>query len=346
MVKRIVANLWGNDNASQGSRHVGKGRVVWGVTALDFLRLEGMLADVKRLKGSLPDGKHRIKWIHRTLCDEPIFGGAIADLPPTKSSGTHVVQPESFFDESKRTEIYFLANLVDQTDKTEIAFRVSKKQPEIWNPLTGEIADAKAFYQRDGMTIVPLEFAPNGSICVIFRKPIVNSAKGNEADNSIKFDAPRTIDGAWVVSFIPKLGESFVVQFDELIDWAKHPNDAIKHFAGAAIYKKEFDFKKTEGAVYLDLGRVREMVRVRLNGKELGTLWAKPFVLDITQAIRDGSNQLELEVVNHWANCIIGDAKLPESERKTKTNIRQLKSETPLLESGLIGPVQIKCSAK
>jgi hypothetical protein len=71
-------------------------------------------------------------------------------------------------------------------------------------------------------------------------------------------------------------------------------------------------------------------------------LWARPFEIDVTDALRDGENILELEVVNHWANRVIGDTKSPESQRQTKTNIQRLTAETPLLESGLIGPVQLK----
>jgi hypothetical protein len=138
-----------------------------------------------------------------------------------------------------------------------------------------------------------------------------------------------------------------MITFSKLIDWTKLHNDAIKYFSGTAIYHKEFSYKKdktktTGQRIYLDLGLVREMAKVRLNGKDLGTLWARPFELDVTDAIQDGKNTLELEVTNHWANRIIGDSQLPESQRQTKTNIRKLNPKTPLLESGLIGTVQLK----
>ncbi|MDR1925815.1 MAG: discoidin domain-containing protein [Planctomycetaceae bacterium] len=343
-VKGIVEKLWGTENSARAIRNVGKGRVVWGMTSAELLRNDNLPPDVSRLSGSLPDGKHRIKWIHRTMYDHFVFGGKVAELSPINSILTRNVKPDDAFDSENRnrTEIYFLANLTAEVDKTETAFRVTKKQPEIWNPVTGEIADAKAFRQENGQTIVPLEFAPNGSVFVVFRKPILPDAKGNATDNSLQFEPLQTLDGTWTVSFDPKRGAPASVQFSELIDWTKHPDDGIKYYSGAAIYKKDFSFKKPDEPVYLDLGLVREMVRVRLNGKELGTLWSRPFQIDVTDVIREGDNHLELEVVNHWANRIIGDAKLPPSQRQTQTNIKRLTAETPLSESGLIGTVRLK----
>jgi hypothetical protein len=89
------------------------------------------------------------------------------------------------------------------------------------------------------------------------------------------------------------------------------------------------------------LGDVKELAEVRLNGKNLGVLWAKPFRVDITDAVRPQNNQLEIEVVNFWPNRIIGDESLPPDKRLTRTNIRKLTKDTPLMPSGLLGPVQV-----
>jgi hypothetical protein len=303
---------------------------------------------VKRLTGTLPDNQHRIKWIHRTLHNSEIFGGKTTTLSPVNTATTPETTPQVALDNTNRTEIYFVANLVAQTDKTEIAFRVTQKQPELWNPLNGTITDAKSFRQENGQTIVPLEFAPNGSIFVVFRKPIAEDARGVANDNSLQFEQLLTLNENWAVTFISPFDQADIMaKFPKLIDWTKHDNDEIKYHSGKAIYYKEFSYKKDKNKsenqrIYLDLGLVREMVKVRLNGKDLGTLWARPFEVEVTDTIQDGYNILVLEVVNHWANRIIGDSQLPESQRKTKTNIRKLNSQTPLLESGLIGTVQLK----
>jgi hypothetical protein len=89
----------------------------------------------------------------------------------------------------------------------------------------------------------------------------------------------------------------------------------------------------------LDLGNLRELAEVRLNGKSCGITWTPPFRVDVTDAIKRGTNKLEVEVVNFWPNRIIGDAHLPPEQRRTKTNIRKLTRDTKLMESGLFGPV-------
>ncbi|MDR1053579.1 MAG: hypothetical protein LBL39_05335, partial [Planctomycetaceae bacterium] len=344
--------LWEKNAPAKQIRYVGKGRIITGMTAAEVLRNDKLPPDVKRLTGTLPDGQHKIKWIHRTLHNNEIFGDKTTNLSPINTAETPETTPQVALNNTNRTEIYFVANLVAKTDKTEIAFRVTKKQPELWNPLNGTITNAKSFRQENGQTIVPLEFAPNGSIFVVFRKPIAEDAKGVAKDNSLQFEKLLTLDEDWNVTFLSPIDQAngsdqIMITFSKLIDWTKHNNDVIKYHSGTAMYLKEFSYKKdktktTGQRIYLDLGLVREMARVQLNGKDLGTLWARPFELDVTDAIKDGNNTLLLYVTNHWANRIIGDSQLPESQRQTKTNIKKLNPKTPLLESGLIGTVQLK----
>jgi hypothetical protein len=91
----------------------------------------------------------------------------------------------------------------------------------------------------------------------------------------------------------------------------------------------------------LDLGHVRELAEVRVNGKSCGVTWTPPFRVDITDTVKSGANNLEIEVVNFWPNRIIGDAALPQAQRLTRTNIRKFSPNTKLMESGLLGPVRV-----
>jgi hypothetical protein len=91
----------------------------------------------------------------------------------------------------------------------------------------------------------------------------------------------------------------------------------------------------------LDLGDVKDLAQVRLNGRHLGVLWTRPFRVEITSAVKPTGNVLEIDVVNLWPNRIIGDAALPPGKRFTKTNIK-FKKDEPLLESGLLGPVTLE----
>jgi hypothetical protein len=112
------------------------------------------------------------------------------------------------------------------------------------------------------------------------------------------------------------------------------------------VYEKTFvppdsKLKTKNSKLFLDLGDVRELAEVKVNGKSCGILWCPPWRVDVTDALQPGENRLQIEVVNFWPNRIIGDASLPEAERRTRTNIRELKATTPLTESGLFGPVRL-----
>jgi hypothetical protein len=94
--------------------------------------------------------------------------------------------------------------------------------------------------------------------------------------------------------------------------------------------------------LYLDLGEVREIAQVRLNGQSLGCLWKKPFQIALNSSAKPGSNQLEVEITNFWPNRLIGDQQLPPEKRFTRTNITKFRADSPLLPSGLLGPVSIR----
>jgi hypothetical protein len=96
----------------------------------------------------------------------------------------------------------------------------------------------------------------------------------------------------------------------------------------------------------LDLGNVRDLATVRVNGQALGTLWMAPWRVDISTVARAGENQLELDVVNPWHNRIVGDLRLPESERRTSLALPVLKADAQLVPAGLLGPVRIESTVQ
>jgi hypothetical protein len=188
-----------------------------------------------------------------------------------------------------------------------------------------------------------LHFDPGGSLFVIFREP----AKAHPAiarRNASEFEQVREISGPWTVHFDPKWGGPDSVQFDSLVSWSTRSEPAIKFYSGTASYTKKFDLpevsEKTGNHLWLDLGNVRELAEVRVNGKSLGIVWSPPFRVELT-AVKPTGNLLEIELVNFWPNRIIGDQALPREQRLTRTNIRTLTKDTPLMESGLLGPVRI-----
>jgi hypothetical protein len=283
--------------------------LVWGKTARQVLRELGVAPDFE-YQGLSDAGT--IDWIHRTMSDG--------------------------------TEIYFVASRWEKPESVTCSFRVSGKQPELWNPVTGERRDATAFRQENGRTLVPLTFDPCGSVFVVFRHAIGREVSGITVSNYPTLKPQLRLDGAWDVSFDPKWGGPATVRFDELVDWTKRAEKGIKFYSGTAVYRKTFALSaalKNDRQLILDLGEVREVAEVRLNGRDLGVVWSKPARVNITRAVKAGVNELEVSVVNLWPNRLIGDAGLPEKERFTETNMRRFVSKSPLLPSGLLGPVQL-----
>ncbi len=160
--------------------------------------------------------------------------------------------------------------------------------------------------------------------------------------------APVDISGPWEVDFAPGSGAPERTTFERLVDWSKHSEDGIKHYAGKATYRKTIELPASvweprgKARLVLDLGDVRDLAVVRLNGKEFGPLWLAPWQVDVTDAARPGSNVLEVEIVNVWNNRLAGDAALPEGQRRSMLVMPTVTAASPLLKAGLLGPVRIR----
>jgi len=131
----------------------------------------------------------------------------------------------------------------------------------------------------------------------------------------IKPTTSKVIGGEWNVSFVPKLGTPFQLKFPELIDFSKHTDKEVMYFAGTATYAKTVKISKKEFTkgkrIVLDLGEMNDLAQVKINGVDKGTLWYPPFKVDITDALKNGNNTIEIAVTNNWANRLIGDEKEP-----------------------------------
>ncbi len=247
-------------------------------------------------------------------------------------------------------DIYFVSNRKNQPVTRDCVFRVLGKQPEIWHPVSGEIRDAAAFRQADGCTELPLEFAPFESYFVVFRKSIDANVGGKSQRNFPKLSSVQEIAGPWTVKFDPKWGGPESVQFDKLTSWTARNEPGIKYYSGTAVYAKRFDLNAKALAsgkkIVLDLGGLKNVATVRLNGKQLGVLWTAPWRVDATGAVKPKDNLLEIDVVNLWANRVIGDLNLPKEKRLTKTHdefrFDFISKNTGLFDSGLLGPVVLK----
>jgi len=302
-VAKLAGELW-NGNT-------GKGRVISGRTAREVLLAGGVKPDCELQPIADTGPAPQLDYIHRTIDD---------------------------------AEIYFIANRGTNAALIRATFRVTGKAPELWDAVSGENRYAAAYYELEDRTTLRLELPPCGSYFVIFREPAA-AHPVRSASNEARITPLQELTGGWTVKFDTNWGGPAAAQFDSLVSWTERPEPGIKFYSGTATYSKTFEVKaesaKRKAEILLDLGNVRELAEVRVNGKSCGITWSPPFRVDITAAVQPGTNRLEVDVVNFWPNRIIGDASLPKEERRTQTNIRKLTARTPLMPSGLFGPVSL-----
>lgn len=267
-------------------------------------------------------------------------------------------------------EIYFVANRTDAQIQVDCRFRVGNGRPQLWNPVTGEQRPLPQFEQTDGLTSVPMRFDAFQSFFVVFemvgtdRRDVRLESGNGGSSPSLNFPAlmpVQELTGSWDITFDPKWGGPAKITFDTLQDWTTRSESGIKYYSGIATYQKILNVADVpKGSTYLDLGVVHDMARVRLNGKDLGVVWCAPWRIEVTDAIKAGDNSLEIEVVNRWANRLIGDKQPADANtrtverpagllgekpiktgRYTYTTHAPYKPDSPLVPSGLIGPVSL-----
>jgi len=317
----LADKIWGEKISEKGEKKVGQGIVAWGISARDYLLSKGIPIDFNIL-GS--DSKTDYDYIHYII------------------------------DES---DVYFVSNQTTERKKINGQFRVSGKQPELWDMLNGEIREAKAFSQQNGITTVPITLEPYGAVIVVFNKRIDKVKQGSATRNYFDYKTVKKINGKWQVHFDTQWGGPGTVTFPGLIDWSAQNDERIKYYSGPALYNKTFtiDFEPDNNRRYwLQLGSVKDVgiAEVTINGKYKSIVWTKPFRVDISGELKKGENTLEIKVVNSWFNRVAGDQIFPDKKQYTSTNIiltndfrGKPREKIPLEASGLLGPVLIMTDA-
>ena len=237
--------------------------------------------------------------------------------------------------------LYFLTNRLNRAERITASFRVSGMAPELWNAVTGKIAPA-GYRVVNGRTEIAMALGAYDSIFVVFRHSTHKTAQEISTPAATPL---MTLAGPWTVAFQPDRGAPASITQDSLSSWSENPDSSVRYFSGSAVYSQSFILPpnaKGPGAhMALDLGDLRDVAEVSLNGQPLGILWNPPFVLDIGGALQSGENRLQVKVANLWVNRLIGDAQ-PEAKTKyTFTTIPTYEPDAPLRPSGLLGPVQI-----
>lgn len=238
----------------------------------------------------------------------------------------------------EEADIYFISNQEEKQHTFNVSLRINGMKPELWDAVTGEIRDDIAWKTENGRTIIPLMLEANQSVFIVFREAAGGDGPMHERISPVAEQAPLTVDN-WNITFP---GINKIVTGRTLFDWSKDENDSIRYYSGTAIYKTSFDWKKRKtGKVYLNLGKVAVIADVKVNGIDCGTVWTAPFRVEITDALKKGRNTLEIEVANTWANALNGAGKGKAPFEGIWTNGKYRMEEDILLESGLIGPLEL-----
>ncbi len=299
--QRIATEMWGS--GAPGIRLYGKGRIFAGGTAVQALEQIGVAKDYAPATdgGDIPLGA-----IHRRLADG---------------------------------DIYYVVNQRNSRLDMDVSFRASGKAVELWDPVSGQIRDA-AYRTENGRTSVTLSLDSMGSVFVVMLR---DGPPARTLDVPTETALSR-IEGEWAVAFQSDRGAPASVTLPFLSSLAEHKDTGVKYFSGTASYGKTItapaEWFQPNSEIWLDLGEVRDIARVLVNGQDLGIVWRAPFRVDAGAALKPGENRVTVEVTNSWFNRLVGDQQ-DGMKQVTFSPSPGVTATTPLLPAGLIGPVSI-----
>jgi hypothetical protein len=268
-----------------GVHKVGKGTVYAGQNAEEALQSMNVAPDFEHTK---PENDTRLLFVHRKLADG---------------------------------DLYFVDNRDDREETVDATFRVSGKAAELWHPDTGQMEPAP-YRMAEGRTTVPMHLEPWGTVFVVFRRPTQDTSR--TLPKVVERELA-TIEGPWKVGFEPGRGAPTTIKLENLISWSDSADAGVKYFSGAGIYSKTVQaspewFKKGT-KLWLNLGDVKNMAEVTVNGKSLGIVWHTPYRVGVTSVLNPGATKY------------------------TFADVTPYRANSPLLSSGLLGPVHIYSEA-
>ena len=301
--RKLSTQLFGDGS---GDHSVGKGKVFAGQTVAQAMAKLSLAPDFDYTR---PEADTKLLFVHRKLSD--------ADL-------------------------YFVDNRSDHSQSLNAMFRITGKQPELWHAETGLSEPASySISTADGKTTVPLQLEPWGTVFVVFRKSTKAMSATVPASTEMTL---ATLEGPWPVSFQAGRGAPETATLDKLMSWSDSSDPGVRYFSGLGTYTKTIDAQAnwfTPGAkLWIDLGDVKNLAEVTVNGKPAGIVWHAPYRVDVTSTLKPGANVISIKVANAWVNRLIGDQQ-PNAAKLTFTVIHPYKADSPLLPSGLLGPIAV-----
>lgn len=312
-LKALAEEVWGDCDGQSVKEHAyGKGRVLCGQESAQVLRAQGILPDFLGLSAPLD-------YIHRKV---------------------------------EGTDLYLVRNPSAETFRDMTAFRVPTRQATLWDPRSGKIyaTEAVATDAKD-VVMLPLLLPPGGALFVVFGADVPTAVAQEEPFPAGDSKGAVELAGPWTVHFPQGWGAPDEATFASLSSWSEREEEGIKYFSGTATYTKILEIPQeiaqSGTRSYIDLGLVRDIARVRINGRDLGVVWTPPYLAEMSGAVQAGANTIEIDVTNMWINRLTGDQLLPKDQRFLRTNIppppRDIGGDEMwhVEPAGLLGPVRI-----
>ncbi|NCU04218.1 MAG: DNA-binding protein, partial [Chitinophagaceae bacterium] len=265
----------------------------------------GVKRDVEVLKG-----RNEIAWTHRKTAEE---------------------------------DIYFISNQTAKEVRIEVAFNHIDKQPVIVDPQTTLSFNAPLGEIKNGRTHILIVLPANGSTFILFKKSASKIRFRHNYFPPIGWGMEHPFKDKWEIQFEKKSGSGYSAKLDSLKSWTTFPDNDTKYYSGTAVYSNEFEWKQTSAGqtINLHIDSVYNIATVKVNGVDCGTIWTHPYSVDITKAVKPGTNTVQIEVTNTWHNRLIGDQLLPEEKRITWTTAPFRLKDKPLLPAGIVGEVKL-----
>ena len=370
-IKKIVKQLTGNkSHLSRAELKYGKGRLFWGMSFEEIFDQIGIVPDFEH-------GEKKLHFIHRKWGDKNYYFVSNPHYEAVSTNARFRVnnQRVAFWD--------------PETGKTKVAARYWNEGEQTVVPLKLKPA-ASIFVVFDAGSSPTIQSIERGGkdytnlVDSFFEKDVLKVGIKEHGDYQVTFSTGKqarfTVDqlpqernlvGPWSVDFPEGWGAPETIELDQLDSLHLHPVDGVKYFSGTATYTHSFTLSP-EWRSYqtlIDLGKVAVIAELTVNGKKIDTLWKPPFTADISHALREGKNRVEIKVTNLWVNRLIGDAQYPDQlnykgkyptilvRRKwpkwlyqgepmpgpqvTFSPRKVYQATDKLVESGLIGPVKL-----
>jgi len=288
-----------------GVHTVGKGTVYAGQKLGDVFSALKVAPDFETTK---PESDTRVLFAHRKLTDGDIYFVANPQQP-RRDGGCHISR------DGQGTRVYGLQRRVNR------------------NPCrTPSPTDTPRSSSSGAL----------GTVFVVFREPSKAESRTLPKVTETQLAA---VEGAWNLSFTPNRGAPASIVLDKLISWPDHSDPGVEYFSGTGTYTKTIqasrDWFKSGAKLWIYLGDVKNLAEVTVNGKPLGIVWHMPFRVDATSALKPGANQLTVKVTNAWVNRMIGDEQPGTTTKYTFADVKPYDAKSPLLPSGLLGPVAV-----